>query len=553
MIYECFWISPSLSQKRDSIAPVLLSLQEHLQETKIQNSPNSINVGTIKEVRSAFGSKSTYVSDTFIAELKEKKINNIRFLRPGTQCISLCLGSFVVSSTGFDNKKNIKIACYVTRLGGTFQKNFSEDTTLVIANTPLSQTYYQAVRSALPVVNFEWISECYKRLERVVLEEKYKVKCFSNVVFTTTDLSHTAKKECRKLITRNGGELIDIINDSTTFLIADSLCMTKKIETALRAHICIVNTEWIKMCAAASCAVDDYVFNWWHIDGYTKKRIFDGVKFAVEKNTSTPELVEAINCCGGAISDAESANYVVLPLTAKRTRKNYVTSWWVWQCISQGKILSQELSMSFTPIGASLPITELKGVIVFVHESLAKDEKTDVTYLLREAGATVYLNYTDSAKYIVCTKDVNSQFAERMSKQEKHLVNKDWVSQLLKEGRIPEPAFYSVTKGVQKADLRDLCGRIKNVNILMNIQRSESTGIERSTTPVVDPDSVAFSQKKSDSDDQSQDVTYDSRIGLEKPKKSQKGRKIVISSSDEFSESFSDSSSDDPLLKALEE
>ena len=563
-----YWISPSLSDRKSNLVSILSRVAKQMQESKKQGKENIIHVGTVKEVKAAYGQKLTYISDKVVNDIYEYNIDNIEFLQKGSQLISLCLFDLNVSSTGFSDKDNILIANNVVHLGGKYKRSFTDSTNLVVASSTLSETYYSAKQKGIKIVTIDWIKDSYKNIEKMPFNNSYNVPCFYNMVFTTTDISHNVKKDLKKMISENGGKIQGQMDDSTTFLISETLCMTPKIELALSTKTLIIKPEWIKDCIASTSKIDNYVLNWWHIIGYTTNLLFDKNTFLLQGETSSDILIEAIQANGGSIVKNEPGTYVVLPLTGKRNQMNYVTPWWIWQCLSQRKMININSSISYSPIGIKLPINQMLGKIVYVHESLNKEERIEVVHLLREAGAKIYFNFSLVIDYIV-SHDVDDVFAEKSKKYSMPIVKIEWVYQLIKTGKIPNPSLYATNHNDKKLLLKDICGKIigatKNTSDFDSYRNTNNEMAEKQVK-VVNLSSVEFTQQqKSDSEDSSQHITYDSTIDFAELKRSkskssskhQKKITILSSSSDDengfnFSKtSSSDSDSEDPLMKLL--
>lgn len=515
MQFNKLWFSPTLKEKSHELLTKLRTIDRSLSITYDKNAQNLVFVVTIDEILKHIGSKRTIITDIFIDNAVKQKIRNLHFLKPGYQYISLCLSPLVITCTGFEQSKITDIALRIQLLGGVFQRQFSDDTSLLIAGKSLTPAYFHAIQNGIPVVKLEWLSKCFQEKERIDLQD-YVFPCFYQITFTSTDLTKQCKHELKCIIENNGGKWSERIDDDTSYLISRTLCCTDKISTAISQKICIIKPEWIYTSAQMPKPPRDYILNWWDFNK-ERKNIFKGISFS---NISDSNLTSAIKFNGGYFEPIPDI-YITEYIDKTMSENKYVTPYWVWKCISIGEYIDISKSPAYTPLPYKTPVRDFKGWIISLID-IPVDIAQDFAYQIRTIGAVPYYHLSRQALVIISV-EYNQEISSFSKKYNIPAVSVAWLTKTLSVGKAPGFKNY-LLNSKRESILSNLVSKLN-----VSAQQIQSTNSDNHKNQ---NDHLGLFSQSSEMDNSSQ-VTIDNK------------KRVELSS--DFSSDFDD----DPLVAAL--
>jgi len=439
-------ILPSLSSEGELIKRLIISKFGNIRETS-DKTKTTIIVGNDEEVMSKYGSPYYYVTKKYL-----EGIDNMKSLINCKQCISSCLCNVAVKYTGFNKDSSMVIDRYTTLLGGAIASHINNKVSVLIAKSSLCQQVKEAQKLQIPVVCYDWIISC---LESSSFHEysDFSLLVFSGCVFTSSDLNSELSKQCKFMVSKNGGIWIDHLNDGVSFLVATSLNRTEKIRIALEFSIPIVTPDWLKMCISKNELIrTTNILNWWQVVS-VRSPLFEGLRFFSE----SPYIKEAILAHSGSIVDSEkSADYVVSQPFNKNSESSecYITEKWIWSCIQMNAIIPIDSSPLFKPLSFLIPIQSLKGS-VFSLIGLSIKLKDDISESIRLIGGIPIYKLHKTTQYVI----VNDDYNENGDHQNILYIYPQFIYEILKTGNVPDPFLYS-TKHRKQNNIVKLCNNL---------------------------------------------------------------------------------------------
>lgn len=460
MPFRFFWISPQVTKRQDELRRIVTKINPIATETTNSEQESTLHITVVEEVISKYGNKDIYVTDQCIFEAERRSINNPDFFRDNHQYLSLCLLNISITSTGFSGTDICRISKLISLLGGTFHKNFSNDTTLVIAAWTASKKVYDAAELDLPIVSIDWINQCFKNLIRLPPND-YLLPCFQGCTFSSSNLIPNQRSELSKMIKNGGGKWNEALDDSTAYLIAQYLSSTKKIMIALKGNVPIIKPEWIRKSIIRISSPIQYALNWWAVSD-DQLDIFKGMTFGLDKSIKDREVfIDAIVASGGSYS--EKPNYYIvqndLNSAQSESRPTYVSPRWVLSCISERKFVNINDSPTYVPYKFITPLPDVIGqsIVLYKFDENTRFELSDV---LRDFGANVFFSFSKNANFVI-SQDPDSNLLKVSKEYEIPVIHAKWIYDIMKCGKAPPIDNYIVKQNEVKMSFKMLCERIK--------------------------------------------------------------------------------------------
>ena len=462
MRFKRFWISPNFStSERDSLTEIILQMNPNAIETEARDQPDILHISTKDDVSSHLNSNFTFVSDSLLYEISDCLIPSMKYLDNGRQYVSLCLENQYITSTGFDPSTTKKIASMVYLLGGYFSSKFSNDVTLVIAATSLSNKAFLAKKNNIRMVKYDWIVQCYEKCQEIPCE-RYTIPTFYGCKFTSTDLMSKQNHELAKIIRENGGEWSDKFESNTTFLIANSISNSTKMQVALNQGFPVIKPDWVYQSRIKTTSPLRYTLNWWFLSN-EKSNLFQDLSFSISKNVpNTKMIIDAIIAHNGTYSDTPTFFIVNHNFDFKDEEPPkasiIATVRWLFACISNKKIYDTSDSITFSPYSFK-EIPEVKGqtyALVKVNEN----RRIEFADLLRSLGVTVFFKFSKNATMII-SEYPDSSLVNRADEYSIPVVTTKWLLQLIKTGVMPSVEKYRPNAELLSTNIHSLCKQLK--------------------------------------------------------------------------------------------
>lgn len=181
-------------------------------------------------------------------------------------------GLHVTSSGIGDPERKIELKKRVAYMGGVYTSDLTEDVSHVVTEDVFSKKYNFAANQKLQILHPSWIDELWKlsqtdnfskRADDDDLIEKYRLKIFSKLVFSSTGLETDQKKKLTKLIEDNGGEYSSTFKTSTVkvLLMFEKDIGSPKHKASVKHNIFCVDPKWIEdsVSAGYALAMDNYL------------------------------------------------------------------------------------------------------------------------------------------------------------------------------------------------------------------------------------------------------------------------------------------------------
>ena len=530
-MFRSFCFSPEVKTKKETARAILQNLYPGIKEVQKAIGNDTLTIATQDELLKHYGDFKFYVTINLLEDIYEMKYNKIPFNSKTKlkQLAGMSFRSQNVMLIGFGSDEGLDILKKIELLGGKFATELSNDVTVIIAKTRISKRLLDSYKYDIPIVTKEWIDNCFSSLT-CFETHRYLMPAFLGMNITSTDLSSTNSKQISTLVKSNGGIWSDALTDNTTCLIAENICSSKKIKIALQSHIAIVKPKWVSdSCISKYISPIQYTLNWWIYDQTNpyypqckqNNQFFNGLVFGLHCDIPLfDELKEAIEACGGTIGP--KPNYLIVPSSFQNSQVSsqkgdacFVTSHWIWDCISQSKLIDHNSSILYRPLSYSLPVKEVQGkVFALVDLDGANEMKHISAESIRILGGTVIYRDSKSADFYV-TED-STKLKEKLKEKHREVENKKFVSplfvtEMIKTGQLPDP--FSFPAVGRSSLLQHISMSIQRKILHMpkpNLDDSSINDIENST--LKPDDFIDFTQQKNYQSTQESDndkITYE--------------------------------------------
>ncbi|KAH0793365.1 DNA topoisomerase 2-binding protein 1 [Histomonas meleagridis] len=439
-----YWISDSVKFDERRINFYIQTIQPNIKRTTIYGEPRTLHIGSVNEVVDAFGSKIFYVTPDVLKNAVDLKLRHFQVSSKCPQCVSLSLISDSISASGYSSKELSSIYCIVTLLGGKFF-NVKEayQTNIFITNNPILPPLISAFADQIPIVNKKWLETCFEKLEKVPFDNFYLPR-FSSLEFVSSDLPSNQTKLLKRLVQEKCGKWSNTLNDSTTALVATRLSMTPKIKLALSLGIPIIKPQWIIEQSKCWTPIESYVLNFWCVKEM-KSSLFSGISFGL--NISCEEidsLIEAVQANSGEFTNDPKMfvvpHFYEIPNT---DQVKYVTTTWVWSCISEQKLIPDTQSIVYHPFQFSFSNPDLNGIVVAMY-NIDEQKRYELSEGLRLLGISVHFTVSKSSNFIVAEK-LDDELEALGSKYNIPIVSVSWVYKLLENNCLPQTDMFLLT------------------------------------------------------------------------------------------------------------
>ena len=433
-----YWISPSITSSTDLVSGLIQRIDPNIKRTCYYGGVNTLHVGSTEDVISVFGHHIYYVSLKFLKEAAEIGLKDFHISYKSPQCLSLILNSdnFVVD--GYKGNEKALIESKIRLLGGNLNL---ELVNVFVSNNPILPTMISAFEDQIEIVSKKWVENCFEKMERVEFKP-FRLQRFNGLVFTASDLMPQKVKLLKKLVNERCGKWNDNLNDETSILIASKLGNTQKIKQALKYSIPIVKPEWIFKQSQAWTQIESYVLNFWCLKKI-RTSLFNGISFQIHEKCDEKALHLAIEANSGSISD--NPDFIIVDnLYIEDDDKNYVTTSWIWDCISKQKLIPKTSSIAYQPLHYLNPSNDFKGFAIAFYD-INDDLRYELSECLRAIGISVHLRVSKTSNIIVSEK-IDEELRDLNLKYGFEIVSTNWVYDLIKTNTLPPTYDYVLTK-----------------------------------------------------------------------------------------------------------
>lgn len=459
MKFQHYWISPSLCSIESDITRIMLTLCRDLKQTSNESTPFTIHIAPTNTVIAKYNSKDFYITDNCLYDIEKKllTLDNIEMFQ-SNQLISLCLLNFSVSSTGFSSNTIDQIVQKVHLLGGTYEHTLNKKVGILIASKSVSQKIYSATSENIPIVRIDWIDSCFRSLF-LMPPDSFSLSPFFNIKFTTTDLPSKESRALAKIIQKLGGEFSEKFDQTTTFLIANTISTTKKFELALMYNIPIVTTEWIKLCIRREKIVDPtpFIMNSWCISDQFSQ-LFHDITFGISKDIKNKDiLIDIILANKGSYS--EKPNYYITKTRTNVKNVIQVTPRWLLMCCHEKRILDPSTSFTFSPFSFPLKIQGVFGQS-FQLANIREEKRVEYAEILRSLNASVFYSFSKTVNMIIADNP-STRLLMTADNYSIPIVKVSWLSELCQTGILPNINNHlHIQKLSNNVNLHSICQRI---------------------------------------------------------------------------------------------
>ncbi|XP_070494965.1 DNA topoisomerase 2-binding protein 1-like [Chironomus tepperi] len=178
---------------------------------------------------------------------------------------NLCMKDMILcfSSIG-DPEKKSRMKRLIGYMGGLYSNSLTEDITHLVTEDIFSKKYLHAGSHNIKIMHTSWIDEIWKLSQDfnfVVtpkVHEKFKLKMFNNLVFSSTGLDKEEKKTVITLIEDNGGEYSHTFRSASVKVLLmkqkDIGCVKYKAST--KHSILCIDPSWVIDSAKAKYALN---------------------------------------------------------------------------------------------------------------------------------------------------------------------------------------------------------------------------------------------------------------------------------------------------------
>ena len=142
--------------------------------------------------------------------------------------------------------------------------------------------------------------------------------------------------------------------------------------------------------------------------------------------------------------------------TSKFEGLSFVTTDWLWACVENRKILPIDGSPLYQPLPFSCPIETAKNVTFYLSSTLNDEARKTAACLVRESGGLPVFKFTNNVQYVIAEKYSNELMKLEIN-QKIPIVSIEFVVQLLKTGKIPDPKLYQLGGKQKDAMMSKLC------------------------------------------------------------------------------------------------
>lgn len=340
-----------------------------------------------------------------------------------------------VAAGGCARAEEAEIARCVAEMGGEFVAAAQGADVFVTECPMLPQCVLDAV-GRVRVLRKEWVRDCFAAHTLLPFDE-YALPRFSGMRVSTSDVEPRRAAELRETVEKGGGELRAGMDDKVTLLLAERLSMTPKIRLAVSSYVPVVRPEWVDEQRSGFADISQYVLNFWCVRDL-KSYLFDGVAFDVSGECSERELlVEAIEANSGEVRPG--AEISVVPNFCG-AGKSCVTPVWVWNCISEQRIIPESESVIYRPFPFAAADNEFKGFVVVLY-NLNEKVKFELAEGLRILGCCVHLKISKTSKVVVA-ECMDDYLKKQMSAYHIPVVSVNWVYDAFESNGIPDYSSY---------------------------------------------------------------------------------------------------------------
>ncbi|KAL7040104.1 hypothetical protein ACKWTF_000271 [Chironomus riparius] len=178
---------------------------------------------------------------------------------------NLCMKDMILcfSSIG-DPEKKSRMKKFIAYMGGLYSNSLTEDITHLVTEDIFSKKYLHAGSRNVKIMHTSWIDEIWRLSQDFnfivtpKVHDKYKLKIFYNMVFSSTGLDNEEKKAVIKAVEDNGGEYSHTFRTATVKVLLmkqkDIGCVKYKAST--KHSILCVDPSWVIDSAKTGYAVN---------------------------------------------------------------------------------------------------------------------------------------------------------------------------------------------------------------------------------------------------------------------------------------------------------
>ncbi|OHT03192.1 hypothetical protein TRFO_29498 [Tritrichomonas foetus] len=266
----CF--APSFNKCTSNVRIMIYSLNPSIQEITNLKMPENFEdheilfIGSHRDVSHKYKSNMYLVTELVIREMYQSDNLDFPLNSEHRQCVSTCLSNFHIVCDGFTEYEYNGVTKQINLFGGTIQYKVNSETNLVISQTSLAKSVFDARSNKIPVVSHSWLSETIQNYKAANVSN-HILPIFANCLFSSTDLLPDLHSTIRRVVIENGGEWSDNFNAiKTTFLIAEHFATSQKITFVINNSTPIVKPIWLLHHIESSPY--NFTLNWWCLNNH---------------------------------------------------------------------------------------------------------------------------------------------------------------------------------------------------------------------------------------------------------------------------------------------
>jgi hypothetical protein len=465
-----YWLSPSVTREKFTLRSSLDHIIPGITPAATSGGPRTLHIGTPEEVLAAYGSDLYYCTSSVIRELAANHLHHFDLTPESRQSISLCFRGFCIATSCSDDSARDMLRRTTLALGGEFVSPDSDHLTHFVTDIPIFPDYILNQIDELFLVTFAWVQQSFEQ-QKVLPVDAFRLKPFSNLFFTSSDLDPDEAHHLKKIVVAGGGVWCNSYDDSISFVVTHRLAMTPKIRLALSASVPIVKPAWLLAQQRNFANPANFLLNFWCWQD-RRSQLFEGFSFAIHIDCEDRDLViETITANSGSFG--QEPDFFVVPHFYESPDGHYVTPTWVWSSVTEQRVLPVTDSRVYSPFAVRKIC--LKGYVVALCK-LRESDRFELAEGLRAFGVAVHFRISELAKVAVADSQ-DCDLKTQAARFRVPLVKISWVLELLEKGVAPNVEAF-LLDGRSGLNIRNLCSEIQQRSASIQ-QLGQKTGVRR--------------------------------------------------------------------------
>lgn len=391
---------------------------------------------------------------------------------------NLCMKDMILcfSSIG-DPEKKARMRKLIEYMGGFYSNSLTDVVTHVVTEDVFSKKYVHAGSHNIKIMHISWIQEMWKLSQDfnfVVTQkvhDKFKLKIFHNLIFSSTGLTNEEKKVIVKLVEDNGGEYSNTFKTATVkvLVLKPKDAGNVKYKASMKHSILCIDPSWVIDSVKASYALNTEKYlikkeekikastptkNTSALDKFSfdNTAISDICDFTA-RSIAMDETQKSAITRASSIFPQKRTETAVRPSTSLRPSKSNISIKSKESTFKKPKALSKETKEdSFTvPSPPRFEYTEDASDESFIQILIDKtvcvygySNDIDCMHIIKESekfGAKlVDLSYTKMIDYVITPTEIMDLELPKL--KYRNIVTDVWLEESVENGRCIEPKFY---------------------------------------------------------------------------------------------------------------